>query len=246
MRKFKGKPFFFKLVARTINLFYHKRTYTGVENLHAPTIIITNHSQIHAPLTHTLFFPDDTVHFWCISDMMSYRAFQRHAFSGFWAEKPKSVRWLFKIASYLLVPVAWVFKRANTIAVYHDHRIKKTIEQTVKTLDEGKSIIICPEKWSGFDGIINDFHNKFVDVASIFYKKTGKPITFTPMYTCPALKTNIIGEPISLDPNQPIAEERVRICNYLRSSINALAKSLPTHRVVPFNNIGKEEQTLSK
>ena len=37
-----------------------------------------------------------------------------------------------------------------------------------------------------------------------------------------------------------------RVCEYIRTTINTLAKSLPPHRVVPFNNIGKEDQTMSK
>ena len=246
MRNFKDKPLFFRFIARIINLFYHKRTYTGVENLKSPTIIVTNHAQIHAPLTHTLFFPDDNVKFWCIADMMSYKDFQHHAFTGFWENKPKSVRWLFKIASFLLVPLAWVFKRANTIPVYHDYRIKKTIDLTLDSLMQDKSVIICPERFGGFDGITNDFNDRFIDIANIYYKKTGKVLTFTPMYTCPALKTNIIGEPITFDPNTKISEERVRIRDYLRSSINSIAKALPTHRIVPFDNVGKKDQTLNK
>lgn len=245
MRNFKNKPILFRGFVRFINIFYHKRTYTGVENLKSPSIIITNHSQIHAPLTHTLFFPTDA-HFWCIADMLHYKTFSRHAYQGFWSGKPKSVRWIFKIASYVLLPLAWFFRRANLIPVYHDHRIKKTIEVTLDLLNKGHDILICPEKWDGFDGITNEFHDKFVDVAKLYYRKTGVALDILPMYTCPALKTNVIGKPIKFNPDAPIVEERARVVEYIRTSIKDLAISLPRHRVVPFNNVGKDVQPMSK
>lgn len=245
MRKFKNKPIIFRFVLRLINIFYHKRTYTGVENIKSPTVFITNHSQMHAPLTHTMFFPTDA-YFWCISDMTEVKKLPDHAYHGFWSEKPKAVRWIFRLLSYPLAPLAWLFKKANTIPVYHDARVLDTFKMTVDKIKEGHDIIICPENWTGFDGIINDLHDKFVDLGRLYYKKYGEAITFTPMYTCPALKTNLIGEPTVYDPDAPIIEERKRIVNYVRSTINALAKSLPAHRVVPFQNVGKGEQPMSK
>lgn len=245
MRNFKNKPLFFRFVVRIINLFYHKRSYTGVENLQSPTMVITNHSQIHAPLTHTLFFPTDA-YFWCISDMLDYKKIHSHAYHGFWEEKPKSTKWLFKIASYLITPLAWFFKRANLIPVYHDLNIKKTINITFDKLNEGHDVIICPEKWTGFDGIINDLFDNFVDIARLYHKKYGICVSFTPMYTCPALKTNLIGKAITFNPDNNIVDERKRVTDYIKASINELAKTLPPHRVVPFVNVGKKEQTLSK
>lgn len=245
MRNFKNKPIVFRFFMRLINVFYHKRSYTGVENIKSPTVFVTNHSQIHAPLTHTLFFPTDA-YFWCISDMTEFKKLPSHALNGFWPDKPKSVRWIYRLISYFLAPTAWLFKRANTIPVYHDARVLDTFKMTIEKIKEGHDIIICPENFEGFDGITNDFHEKFIDLAKLYYKKYGEAITFTPMYTCPALKTNVIGEPVTYNPNAPIAEERKRIASYLKSTINSLAKSLPPHRVVPFANVGKNQQPMSR
>lgn len=245
MRNFKNKPIFFRVFMRFINIFYHKRTYTGVENIKSPTVFITNHSQIHAPLTHTLFFPTDAF-FWCISDMTEFKKLPSHALNGFWPDKPKSTRWLYKIVAHLLAPLSWFFKRANTIPVYHDSRVIDTYKITLEKIRQGHDVIICPENWTGFDGITNDFHDKFVDIARMYYKEYGKIVTFTPMYTCPALKTNVIGAPIAYNPDTNIRQERQRIVEYIKSTINKMAKELPPHIVVPFSNVGEEKQPMSR
>lgn len=61
------------------------------------------------------------------------------------------------------------------------------------------------------------------------------------MYLAPNLRTIYFGKPIQFDPDRPIAEERVRICNYLMDSITEIAVHLPRHKVVPYPNLPKKD-----
>jgi hypothetical protein len=62
-----------------------------------------------------------------------------------------------------------------------------------------------------------------------------------PMLAGTTLKTIYFGTPTRFDPNAPIEEERIRICNYLMDSITDIAVNLPYHVVVPYANISKKD-----
>ena len=49
------------------------------------------------------------------------------------------------------------------------------------------------------------------------------------------------GVPVTFDPNAPIAQERERICTYLKEEITRIARALPEHTVIPYRNIPKRD-----
>ncbi len=88
--------------------------------------------------------------------------------------------------------------------------------------------------------------DKYVDVAKLYYKKTGKEISFVPMYNAAKLKTIVLGKPIKFNFNEPLDTQREKICKYLKNEITELAKQLPKHKVVPYLNIKKKNYPFSK
>ena len=66
------------------------------------------------------------------------------------------------------------------------------------------------------------------------------------MYYSFELKKTIIGKPIKFNSQENIEVERKRICEYLMNEITALAKTLPVHKVVPFNNVDSKDYKNSK
>lgn len=87
--------------------------------------------------------------------------------------------------------------------------------------------------------ILCEFQDRFIDVARIYYKKTGQEPVFVPMYIAPALKQVCFGDPIRFCGEAPIREERARICTALMDEITRIACALPEHTVVPYRNIPK-------
>lgn len=77
-------------------------------------------------------------------------------------------------------------------------------------------------------------------MAKLHYKKTGKAVSFVPLYIAPRLKAMYFGKLIQFNPDVLIAEERRRICDYLMKEITQIAVSLPEHTVVPYRNIPKK------
>ena len=88
--------------------------------------------------------------------------------------------------------------------------------------------------------------DKYIDVAKLYYKKEGKNLKFVPMYNAPLINKLIIGNPIEFNGENDINEERKRINDYLKEEITKLAKSLPRHKVIPYDNIRKRHFKWSK
>jgi len=231
----------YKIIKAIVKLFYPKMDVVGCENLPDEQLIaVGNHTQMNGPIACELFYPGKH-YIWCVGQMMHLKEVPAYAYQDFWSNKPRYIRWFYKILSYLIAPLSvCVFNNAHTIAVYHDNRLISTFKQTMNKLQEGASIVIFPEHDVPHNHIICEFQDKFIDVARTYYKKTGQELSFVPMYIAPKLKKIYLGKPIRFCPDNPIKEERKRICEYLMAQITEIACSLPEHIVVPYNNVPKK------
>lgn len=233
---------FYRLVLLLVKLFYPKFQIEGLENLpQEACIIVGNHTQMNGPICSELYFPGPC-QTWCTWEMMDLKQVPAYAYQDFWSKKPRAVRWFYKLLSYLIAPLAaCIFNNAHTIPVYHDMRISSTFKQTISSLQAEEKIVIFPEHNVPYNHIVNEFQNRFIDVAAQYYRRTGKAIHFVPVYLAPKLKTIYFGKPIQFCPDPPIAQERVRICRYLMDEITQIAVHLPEHTVIPYANIPKKE-----
>lgn len=231
----------YKLIKALVRLFYGKTRVVGAENLpDGPCIVVGNHCQMNGPIAFELDFPG-THYTWCAGEMMHWKEVPAYAFRDFWSKKPKRVRWLFRIASYLITPLAvCVFNNANCIGVYRDTRIIQTFRETVEKLMSGASVIIFPEHDPPRNNILSDFQDRFVSVARQYQRRSGKPVSFVPVYLAPTTRTMYIGKPVPFDPDLPSHEACRRISDELMQRITDLAVALPRHRVVPYRNIPKK------
>lgn len=232
----------FKTVKWLVSIFYSNPEFVGIENLpEDPSIIVGNHTQMNGPIISELYFPGDSVT-WCAGQMMHLNEVPAYAYEDFWSGKPKYIRWFFKLLSFIIAPLSVaVFNNAKTIAVYRDTRILSTFKATVTSLKEGKNVIIYPEHDEDYNHILCEFQDRFIDVAKLYYKKTGRELEFVPMYIAPYLKKVYIGKPIKFNSANKIEDERKRICDYLKQSITDIACSLPIHTVVPYRNLPRKK-----
>ena len=231
----------FRVLRKLVEICYPRTRVEGTEHLpDAPCIIVGNHAQMHGPIACEFYIPGKHTT-WCAGEMMELKEVPPYAFRDFWSGKPRHIRWLFKIFSYLIAPLAvCIFNNAFAIPVYHDTRILKTFRQTFEALDEGASVVIFPECPTPRNNILCQFQERFVDVAKMYYKRSGTVLSFVPMYLAPKLKTMYFGPPVAYDPTAGAEAERGRICAYLSEQITRIARALPEHTVVPYNNVSKK------
>lgn len=237
----------YRFIKETVRLCYPKMQVIGTEHLpDEPVIVVGNHTQMNGPIACELYFPGKH-DIWCAGQMMHLKEVPAYAFADFWAEKPRWCRWFYRLLSYLIAPLSvCVFNNADTIPVYHDSRVLTTFKTSVSRLQEGASMIIFPECPEPYNHIVCQFQDRFIDLARLYYKKTGTELAFVPLYIAPALKTMYIGTPTRFRADAPLEAERERICRYLMDEITAIAQSLPEHTVVPYRNVPKKQYPLNR
>ena len=172
---------------------------------------------------------------------MKWKEVPPYAFQDFWSQKPKWTHPFFKLVAYMITPLAvCVFNNARTIPVYKDMRIMSTFKTSLKLLSQDKNILIFPEKDEKHNNILYQFQENFVDIAKLYYKKTGVELEFVPMYVAPKLRSVYIGKGTIYNSQNGIESEKERICRFLSDEITEIARSLPEHTVVPYRNIPKK------
>jgi len=232
----------FRIIKGLVRFFYIKYEVEGLENLpDGCCIIAANHAQMNGPLASELYFPGHR-YTWCAGQMMQLKEVPEYAFTDFWSQKPRYTRPFYKLLSYLIAPLAvCIFNNADTIAVHRDGRILSTFKQTVKALEEGARVVIFPEHDEQHNHIVYDFQEGFVEIARLYHKRTGKELSFVPMYIAPNLHKMYLGKPIRYRADADKKEEPGRICSYLMDEITHMACALPAHTVVPYRNIAKKD-----
>ena len=229
-------------IAALVKLFSPRYTLEGTEQLpDEPCIVVANHCQMYGPIACEFYmpFPRRT---WCAGEMMRLREVPDYAFHDFWPHKPRAVQWFYRLLSYLIAPLSvLIFNNAKTIPVYHDARVITTFRRAMSELDAGVSSVIFPEHEVPYNGVLWDFQDKFIDLARLYHRRSGRALCFVPLYIAPRLGKLVFGSPARFDPDAPIAAERERIKTALMEEITARAAALPRHTVVPYPNIPKRE-----
>ncbi len=237
----------FKILVAIVRFFFGKYEFVGTEKIPPKdAVIVANHCQMAGPLFGELYMPKN-VYIWCAGDMMTFSTVPSYAFSDFWSQKPRWTHPLYRLLSYIIAPLAvCLFNNARTIAVHRDARVMGTFKRTVKFLEEGKNILIFPEKDEKYNNIIYTFEENYIDIAKLYHKRTGKALSFVPMYIAPTMKKSFVGESVTFNPDADFKEEKKRINASLAKSITSLAYSLPEHIVVPYRNMGKKHYITNK
>ncbi|MBE6948779.1 MAG: hypothetical protein E7456_02920 [Ruminococcaceae bacterium] len=232
----------YKVVKWLVKVFSPKFKPFGVENLpDEPSIIVANHCHMYGPISCELYFPGKR-YTWCAGQMMHLKDVPAYAYQDFWSQKPKHSRWFYKMLSYIIAPLSvLIFNNADTIGVYRDTRIMSTFKDTIERLCEGAHVVVFPEHSVPRNNIICDFQDRFIDIAKMYYRKTGRELNFVPMYIAPKLSEMHLGKSIRFSADAPIDIERRRICEHLMNEITDIACGLPRHIVVPYNNVSKKE-----
>lgn len=240
--KEKKPSLLYRFIKLCVKAAYPRMEAVGADDLpDEPVIVVANHCQMNGPIACELYFPGKR-YTWCAGQMMHLKEVPQYAFQDFWSQKPRWTRPFYKLLSYIIAPLSvCVFNNADTIGVYKDARILSTFKNTVSRLCEGASVVVFPEHDVKYNHIVYEFQDKFIEIARLYYKKTGKELAFVPMYITPNLRKMYIGKPIRFRAGESMDAQREAICTYLMDAVTALAVQAPEHTVVPYRNIPKKD-----
>ena len=238
----------YRLCASLVHSAYKQPNLVDFDKLDTtePCMFVGNHAQLYGPIFAELIFPLEK-RIWCIGEVMDKSTATAYCYKDFWPHKNKFFAPLYKIpALFAGWLVGKLSREVNAIPVYHDGRLLGTIKGTLSALEEGKNVVLFPEYLQPYNDILYQFYDKYVDVAKLYYKRTGKCLKFVPMYIAPTISTIAVGTPIAYDPTNDPNAERDKINNYIKEEITRVAKSLPKHKIVPYENIKKKNYPYNK
>lgn len=199
-----------------------------------PAVFVCNHSGIRGPVMMTLHFKR-RFRSWVVNCAVDKAKTPNYAFHDIFAGESRRFRgfWRFmsRVVAAMLPPL---LKYENVIPVYHDGGIAGTFKQSVKALSEGESLLIFAESLERRTEYVNRLQPGFADIARLYYRRTGRRLSFYPVYAEKKNAVISVGKPIVYDPSLPMDEQRALISDRLCDSIDRLARRLPPHKPAPF------------
>ena len=199
-----------------------------------PVLFTANHSAADGPVITTLYYPQPSRP-WSVAQVLDKKTAAGFIYYDFFAGEIKKCKLFWRALAHL---VAWLLRplllAADGLPVYHDKHMVDTLRESVDTLLAGKNLIVFPECPEKFTEHINDFYSGFAKIGELYYKETGKKLKFYPTYIARSVKTVMIGKPVEYSPEENSTSWRKQISETLRDRTEALAASLPPHKVTPF------------
>lgn len=183
-------------------------------------VFISNHYELFGPISTMLFFPYKCRP-WIIDKMLDAEKVEEQMGLLIYREYKKVPMWLKKIALKIVKNfMIFTLKLYKGIPVSRDNFRKNlsSLELSAKLMSEGKPIMIWPEKYYVKEGV-GPFMSGFEHLAKYYYQKTGKCLTFYPLFTSFKNKTIYIGKPIKFDPKADTQTEKLRLVNGIRNQM---------------------------
>lgn len=218
------KPWF-RFVKKIMRFFIDESEFVYLgDKITEPTIILSNHVGTAAPLAWELY-GDLPFRFWGAHEMNSgLIKLYKYQTRVFYHEKKHWNLHLARLFCLIASPLTYMFyKGINLISTYQDIRFKTTVSESIKTLDDGKSVIIFPEiSDKGYLDVLEGFHQGFTVLCSVLLRE-GKDMPITVAYYKKEERKYIVDRPVLLShlfrpgvSRQEIADILCARCNRLR------------------------------
>lgn len=143
------------------------------DKIEGNSIVLSNHVGTSAPLAWELY-SDAKFRFWGASEMNSgLIKLYKYQTRVYYHEKKHWNLHLARLFCLLASPLTYIFyKGLNLISTYHDVRFRTTLSESIRTFEDGHSVIIFPEiSDKGYLDELEGFHQGFLMLASICHKK---------------------------------------------------------------------------
>ncbi len=199
----------------------------GEENIpDEPCIIVPNHAGAYGPMS-VLAYYDRPNRPFVISNMCKLREAPAFARKDFFDPKGPVGRAVAFLASFpIALILQGVFKGAEAIPSYFDHRAMVTLAKANAALEEGLDLIVFPEERVYYSPYVEQYQRGFISIARKHHHATKKCIKFVPAFTSASRKKMEFGKPIQYDPSKKFKDHSEEIRLYLQKTANDLAQKL--------------------
>ena len=191
-----------------------------------PVVFVANHEKNYGPAMMQLFFPI-AYRPWIIYNMLDEDVCKPYVQESFFDKRLKWPRWLSKPVVAILTPIiVRLMQATNPVPVYRGRpdRIVETFRQSIKALENGENLLIFPEKPEAepFSDAVNEFYEGFLYLAKLYYRKTGKSLSFCPVSINPKTETISVGKSVRFNSESEFQAESERVRQHLMEQVAGL------------------------
>jgi len=216
----------FRFLKKIMRIFVKKTDFVYLgEPIRDGSIILSNHVGTAAPLAWELY-GNVNFRFWGAHEMNSgLVSLYRYQSRVFYHDKKHWNLHLARLFCLIASPLTVMFyKGLNLISIYSDLRFHKTLKESVKTLENGESIVIFPEDSAkGYLDVLEGFHTGFTLLTERCLKK-GMDVPIYVAYYQKESKTYLVDKPVMLSELYAWSSDRFAIAEELCKRCNALGK----------------------
>ena len=217
---FRGLKGFLKIFVRR-----PKFIYLG-EQIKTPSIILSNHVGAKGPVKLELYLSSN-FRFWGTYEMnSSIKSVYKYLSQIYFYKKKHMPKWLAKIVGFVTCPFLKLFYNGlNLISTYPDARFRKTLKESLSTINSFQNLVIFPEDSSnGYHDTLLSFYSGFVFFADLCLKQ-GIDLPIYVMYFKKKQNTFIVDEPMLYSSFKKMNLDKKQIANLLCDKANNLSKT---------------------
>ena len=176
-----------------------------------PSVFVCNHAGAFGPIDMCVKFPlRDSCYTWMNAQMLDPKQVPAYVRQDYWWKpgcffEPLLNVTLPYLAAAVLPPI---LRMAPTIPVYHDARVMTTMRQSIQHLRKGDHLVIFPEQPSGFQAHHDWINTGFLNVATMYFRATGKALRFYPVHVDYHNHVFKVARPILFDTARTLAEQQ--------------------------------------
>jgi len=215
-------------VCRMVWRITHKRQLVlGMENVgELPAVFIGRHQNMYGPVEIMAWVPL-TFRVWTLYKFLDMKECYNHFSSYTFPVSLGYSPFISKACARVCAPFVTALMRSMVgLPVFRGQKnIIETFRQSVTALADGESLLIMPERdYQDKGSDAGELYSGFVHLAQMYYKTTGKALSFYPIYPSRDNATIYMEKPVVFDPTRPFHAERDRVIEALKTELN--------HRVI--------------
>lgn len=205
--------------ARWVFRLFSRRYSCTLPETEGPVVYVCRHLDMHGPYTTLKWLPCQP-HAMILNVFFQRETTVRHmkeyTLSARYHRKPRRFSLIARVLSWIAPPL---MRSLQAVPVYRDGtNTIKTMKQGLKYLLEGENLIVYPDVhyMNGYEQP-SDIYDGFLFLGELYYKKTGKALSFVPLMIDDEQHRILANDAITLTDYR---RERGFAAAYLKTAIN--------------------------
>lgn len=182
------------------------------EELQEPCVYVVHHQNMYGPLHTVGLMPQEAriwaYHVFCERESC-FTQFYEYTFRERFKWSDRFSYFLAKLLSFLVPPI---LRGICAIPVYHGGHAISTMRESLATLEDGMSLVICPDSdYTSTLPQMGDMQDGFFLLHRMFFQKTESSLPFVPVFCSAKQRKVCFGKAVYFQPDQDYAIERIYV-----------------------------------